>query len=391
MRRYFELRVAFPSTPAYFWIATDSSLLWGEPLPAWNFGPAEQEFAEAGLDPKRWVTALTSMAAATGSYGAVMLPLAGDALPNVPWTENCTGAMEAYFRDGWHLRDERMRTVPMLTQRGVADDFDGHNVDAIARHPYYQEFLAPHRLRWYAGVKVACGDDVWAVALQRTIDQGPFSAEEKDELARLSGRLSTGAAIARALSASAATGALEAFEMSGTAVVLVNRHGHVFKANQAAERVLVDEIQIVNGRLVAKDTRATTALNRAIHNLLWSKTGGLSAPVALPRASRRPLLAYPARLSDSTANALADCQAMVILIDPESRFPTPEMTLRTAFRLTEAEAKLATQLALGESLENVADQFGIAKETARSQLKSIFTKTGVHRQAELVAVLAKLL
>ena len=360
-------------------------------MPAWNFDPAEQEFAEAALDPTRWVKALDSLASATGSFGAVMLPLAGDALPNVPYTENISGAMEDYFRDGWHLRDERMRTVPTLTQRGVADDFDGHSADEIAKHPFYQEFLAPYRLRWYAGVKIASGDDLWAVALQRTIDQGPFSADEKDELARVSSRLSTGAAIARALSASAASGALEAFEMSGTAVVLLNRHGNVFKANPSAERLLVDDIQIVKGQLTAKDARATTALNRAIHNLLWRPTGGLSAPVALPRASRRPLLAYPARLSNSTANALADCQAMVILIDPDTRSRTPETTLRSAFRLTEAEARLATRLAFGESLESVADQFGIAKETARSHLKSIFAKTGVHRQAELVAVLAKLL
>ena len=360
-------------------------------MPAWNFGPAEQEFAEAALDPTRWVKALTSMASATGSYGAVMLPLSGDALPNVPYTENVSEVMEAYFRDGWHVQDERMRTVPALRQRGVADDFDGHSAEEIARHPYYQEFLAPHRLQWYAGVKIACGDDLWAVALQRTIDQGPFSADEKDELARISGRLSTGAAIARALATSAASGALEAFDMSGTAVVLLNRLGHVFKANQSAERLLVGDVQIVKGQLTARDARATTALNRAIRELLWRPTGGLSAPVALPRASRRPLLAYPARLSSSTANALADCQAMVILIDPDTRSRTPEMSLRSVFRLTEAEARLATQLAFGSSLETVADEFGIAKETARSQLKSIFAKTGVHRQAELVAMLAKLL
>jgi len=95
--------------------------------------------------------------------------------------------------------------------------------------------------------------------------------------------------------------------------------------------------------------------------------------------------------SSTLTNALADCQAMVILIDPDARSRTPEMTLRSAFRLTEAEARVATQLALGNSLESVADQFGIAKETARSQLKSIFAKTGVHRQAELVVVPAKLL
>jgi DNA-binding CsgD family transcriptional regulator len=360
-------------------------------LPAWNFEPAEREFVEAGLDPMRWVKALDSVAFATGSHGALMMPITGGVLRNVPFTETISGAMDEYFRDGWHLRDERMRAIPIITKRGVADDFDGHSADAIAKHPFYQEFLAPHRLRWYAGVKVACGDDLWAVAIQRTIDQGPFSAEEKDELARLSSRLSTGAAIARALGASAAAGALEAFEMSGTAVVLVNRHGNVFKANRSAELLLVDDVQIVRGKLVAKDTRATTALNRAIQGLLWRSAGGLSAPIMLPRASRRPLLAYPARLSNSTANALADCQAMVILIDPDTRPRTPEMTLRSAFRLTEAEARLATQLAFGESLEKVADQLGIAKETARSQLKSIFAKTGAHRQAELVAVLAKLL
>jgi len=82
---------------------------------------------------------------------------------------------------------------------------------------------------------------------------------------------------------------------------------------------------------------------------------------------------------------------MVILIDPEISTRTPETNLRTAFRLTEAEARLAAKLARGESLENVADQFGIGKETARSQLKSIFGKTGVHRQGELVALLARLL
>ena len=361
------------------------------PLPAWKFDPAEQEFAEAALDSSRWVKALESLAEATGSYGAVLLPVAGDALPNVPYTESISGAMEDYFRHGWHLQDARLRTVPTLTQNGVADDFDGYSAEEIARHPFYQELLAPHRLQWYAGIKVACGDDLWAVALQRTIDQGPYTQQEKEELARISGRLSTGAALARAMSASAASGALDAFEMSGKAVVLINRQGNVFRANRAAERLLVDDVRIVKGQFVASDQKATAALNRALQSLMWRPTGGLSAPIALPRASRRPLLAYPARLSESTANALADCQAMVILIDPEISTRTPETNLRTAFRLTEAEARLAAKLARGESLENVADQFGIGKETARSQLKSIFGKTGVHRQGELVALLARLL
>lgn len=360
-------------------------------MPVWNFEPVEQAFAEAALDPALWVKALDTATAKTESYGAVLIPPLGGALPTLPFTERIERSFEAYIRDGWHLRDERTRGLDRMVRRGVVDDLDLFDCATIAKHPYYQEFLAPHHLRWFAGVKISCGDELWCLSIQRTIDQGPFSETEKDQLARLSKRLSTSAAIARALGASAATGALEAFEMSGTAVVLVDRHGKAFKANPSAERLLVGDVQIKKGRLVAKDASAMAALNAAVSNLLERRTGGLSSPVALPRTGRRPLLAYPAKLSSATANALADCQAMIVLIDPDAGPRPLEATLRSVFHLSEAEARLGTQLASGESLETVAERLGIAKETSRTQLKSIFAKTGVHRQAELVAVMATLL
>ena len=68
-----------------------------------------------------------------------------------------------------------------------------------------------------------------------------------------------------------------------------------------------------------------------------------------------------------------------------------EEVLKSAFRLTEAEARLAARIAAGESLEQITDSLAIAKETGRSRLKSIFAKLGVNRQAELVAVLSSLL
>lgn len=61
------------------------------------------------------------------------------------------------------------------------------------------------------------------------------------------------------------------------------------------------------------------------------------------------------------------------------------------FGLTPAEAQLAAQLVTGESLEDVADGLCISKETARYELKSVFRKTDVHRQSELVALLSSLL
>jgi DNA-binding CsgD family transcriptional regulator len=42
-----------------------------------------------------------------------------------------------------------------------------------------------------------------------------------------------------------------------------------------------------------------------------------------------------------------------------------------------------------ESIETAADNLGVAYETARNMLKSIFQKTDTHRQGELVALLAR--
>jgi DNA-binding CsgD family transcriptional regulator len=69
--------------------------------------------------------------------------------------------------------------------------------------------------------------------------------------------------------------------------------------------------------------------------------------------------------------------------------PRPDV-LAHAFGLTPAEAKLAAIIARGESPEQAAEQLGIARETARNQLKSVFAKTDTHRQTELVALLSQI-
>lgn len=356
---------------------------------SWKPQLIEAAFAEAALDPGAWVKALEVVSAVTASKGAILVPVHGGALPNIPFTESMTGSTESYFRDGWHLRDERIQGAEVLVRCGVVDDLDIMNFDRIRRHPYYQEFLAPHDLRWFAGVKVACGNDLWCLSIQRTIGQGPFSSTDKRRLAQLSDRLSASVALTRALGETAAAGALQAFEVSGQAVILINRYGEVFRANKSAEQMLTGDVRIEKKRLVANDLSATAALNRALHDLMWQRIGGgLAPPVPLPRRGKRPILAYPVKLADPAANALADCQALVVLVDLDRSTRLPEAVLRATFGMSAAEARLASRLGTGQSLEIATEQIGIAKETGRNQLKSIFLKTGVKRQSELVALLS---
>lgn len=353
----------------------------------WDLGSIERAFAEAALDPSRWSAAMETAAAATGASGAAMFPIHGR-LPLMPHTASMDEGFEIYIRDRWFERDERYRSMSTILRKGVATEFDFTTPEEINRNPFYQEFLAPQGFRWFAGIMVGAAENVWSFALQRKIAHGPFQPDEVKQCADLSTRLAGAAAVARALGFAATSGVLEAFDASGTAVVQLDSMACVIRLNPEAEKLIGYGIRVIKRRLVAERREATQALDRALDALLWRQTATLVPPVALPRAGRLPLLAYPLGLRCIADNPFADCRAMLVLIDPEQRRRPPEALLRHTFDLTPAEAKLAARLANGETLETVSDVLGITKSTARNQLKAVFAKVGIHRQAELVSVIS---
>ena len=325
-----------------------------------------------------------------GVAGAALFPIRGR-LPLMPHSERLAEGFDIYIRDGWIDRDERYRAVPAALRKGVATEFDFTTPEEIERSPYYQEFLAPLGFRWFSAVLIGEMENQWSLSFQRTIKQGPFPKDDLDELARLLPRLNSVVALARALGFAAVSGALEAFELSGTAVVQIDSAGRVICLNIAAEALIGRGIAVIKGRLVAEQRDATEALERTLSTLLWR--GGdtsLMPPVPLPRAGRKPLLAYPLGLTSVSDNPFARCRALLVVIDPEQKRRSAEALLASLFRLTPAESRLAVRLANGETIQVSSEVLGITKSTARNQLKAVFAKTRVHRQAELVSLVATL-
>jgi DNA-binding CsgD family transcriptional regulator len=349
-----------------------------------------EAFSAAAIDPSLWVSAMDVAARVTDSVGAGLLPIRGR-LPSVPIGRSVGELFDRYFREGWFERDERYRGIPTLMRRGVMCDLDFASPDEFARSAYYQELFAPLGFQWFVGIKVAAGDDVWCVAIQRSIKQGPLPPAEMLKLGALSRHLSSAAAIARAIGLSHAETALRAFELSRSAVALIDRSGEVVRLNDAAEKMLRSaDIRVVRRKIVSWDRNATAALDAALHALIWHKdTASLRPPVLLPRPQGRPILAYPSRLAGATTDFFAPCQVVIVLVDLEARLGLVEGDLKKTFNLTPAEARLAGRIVGGDTLDDASKKLGIAYETARNQLKSVFQKTGTGRQGELIALLAQ--
>jgi DNA-binding CsgD family transcriptional regulator len=336
---------------------------------------------------------MDAVAQATGSFGAILLPVPPKPIPVVPTSESLGSASVVYFRDGWVDHDERYRGIPRLLKYGVTSDFDFATADHIKRSPYYQDFLGRAGLRWFAGIKVTSGEDTWCLSIQRSINQGPFSTQELRKLVRLCKPLSSAASTARALGYARAEGALEAFALTDHPAFMLGQAGEVLQANTAAERVLRehDDLSIRDGLITSFSADATASLYRALYAVM-SSDSSLMAPIPLPRRKyRRPLLAYAIRLSTVSHDTFAACRAILVLVDLDAQPSPPVSVLRDCFGLSAAEARLAKGLAAGYGLDQCAEELSITKNTARQELKSVFGKLEVRRQSELVTLLSKIL
>jgi DNA-binding CsgD family transcriptional regulator len=97
---------------------------------------------------------------------------------------------------------------------------------------------------------------------------------------------------------------------------------------------------------------------------------------------RRPLVDAAKAQTSSAADVLC-------LIAPlDGRRIATAQQLIDFFGLSRAEARLARAICHGDSVENYARDHGLRLPTVRTQLSSVFNKTGTDRQAELVRLVA---
>jgi DNA-binding CsgD family transcriptional regulator/PAS domain-containing protein len=195
----------------------------------------------------------------------------------------------------------------------------------------------------------------------------------------------------------------DALDCVSSALVLLDGKGRCILANRAARAILDQRsgLSLERSLLAARGAGESARLREAIAVAIATGEGKCTraaGAVTVSRPGRRPLhvVVAPFRsegpsLGHSLGGAMPRrTAAIVFLHDPEEKASLPSETLRLLFGLTPAEARLALAMLDGRSLAEAADLHRVGRETVRSQMKSVFQKTGTRRQAELVRLLAGL-
>ena len=186
-------------------------------------------------------------------------------------------------------------------------------------------------------------------------------------------------------------------------VALLDAAGRILCLNRAGQAMVDarDGLRLWQGRLQAEQGAEARRLAHALEAAVsaGARTAaarrGEAADLRVSRPSgRAPYLLTVLPLSPEAAGPFGDAgggggdgariRAAVYIVDPAAVAPGLGARLGGLFGLTPVEAALVADLLADLTPAEIGDRRGVAISTVRSQLRSIFAKTGTSRQSELM-------
>ncbi|MGF9763817.1 helix-turn-helix transcriptional regulator [Microvirga sp. 0TCS3.31] len=179
---------------------------------------------------------------------------------------------------------------------------------------------------------------------------------------------------------------LDALDRMGYGGIILDTTGQIIRINQMANELLSGSLAPGEPPGCSDSREALKALLRSEATTRLTMNSEEWAVIRRDTTGQRPLILHAVHLDNQ---ALFGPHTVIILVDLQATPHLAQETLQKIFGLTPAEAKLAIEIAAGQSLDDIAEAHHVSVATARKQLASVFAKTYTHRQAELVALLAR--
>ena len=264
---------------------------------------------------------------------------------------------------------------------------------------YYQHYLQPIDLFRILGVDTRePGGMLARLRVSRRRSEQRFGARERALLEKVTPHLRRAIEIYARLNRMTSERDVYAgaVDQLSVATIILDEQGRMLNTNALAKALLEEGNGLsLRGRQLHIDGRdINRELQQALEAIIKAQQAGTTAVVRalrIPRSAGRAdlgLVIRPVPAAQGNEGQSSPC-ATVFISDPDLRESASQQILGDLFELTPAEANLAILLARGLSLAEVSENQQVSQHTARAQLKSIFAKTGVSRQAELVRLVLK--
>ena len=272
----------------------------------------------------------------------------------------------------------------------------------MVRTEFYRSYLEPQALLHHlCGVIAQDGTDAHFISLLRPPEAAAFDERDKAALCHLLPHLRRSIKVWDAVVRDrlARESLTELMDHLPVAFLLVGSNGHVDLKNRVAKGMIArgDGLFVgAGGYLATAFAKNTTHLRQLITEVADAAPDG-DGPDAgqhfvIPRGlDRLPLIcvAYPVRRSCLAGEQGSDPAVALLVKDPEVERLDGLSDYASTYALTNAETRLIGLLTLGHGLFEAARELGITKNTARTHMRNIYSKVGIHRQTDLIRLSAR--
>lgn len=254
---------------------------------------------------------------------------------------------------------------------------------------YVQDFALPNGIGSVAGCKISAHESscLW-LGLQRRPGERRFGDEARRRYESLAPHLRRVGEVQSKLKALALGDALAkaCLDRLDAGVIVVDKARHAKLVNARGLRLLGRELTISNQKLRCNAPALDELLGRLIAHAcaVMGKGGAMRVP-RHDGLAQLLLNVLPIPHSHELATLLPEPLGVVVIGDPATDAP-PIDVCRSLFSLSTAEAALMAALARGTSVGEWAHLRNTSVATVRTQLRSLFDKTGTDSQARLVAL-----
>jgi DNA-binding CsgD family transcriptional regulator len=294
----------------------------------------------------------------------------------------------AYTSEGWIMRDARSLRMQSGPSGGFLTEDDIFTGDELENDPTYQAFYRPRGLgrTLITAVFPPMGDRL-IVGIEREYSAGPAGPPLVQRLNDLRPHLARSMLMSARMQLERARVATETLALIGLPALVLDENGRVMAANDLIEALNGRIRWLARDRVSLADGRADTLLRQAVTTL-----GNDNAPTTRSFPVRgddaqAAMVAHLIPVRGAARDILSHCAGVLVLTPVSLPAAPPVELIQSLFDLTPAEARVARNLAAGETLEEIAVATGLSRNTIRSQLRGALDKTGSRRQAELVALL----
>lgn len=351
----------------------------------------EERIYEAAIVPNLWPQVLADLGDLSKGVGGVLFSVMQT---GSHWTASPSihDIMTRFVQEEWFRLNSRQaigfakgleNEARFITE---ADLFEG---DAYLQDPTYRDFFIPNGLGIHASTIISLpqGDSI-ILSVERALTEGPMEPDTLERLDRLRPHLARSAMMGARLAFERARTPVETLSLLGLPAVALSDNGRVRVANGLFDAEKSLWTTRGDDRLALFDPRAGRLFEAAMQASSLARGGSSIALQSRDGEERAVMHVVPVRLS--ARDLFGRTAAIAILTKAAGAPVAPTALLKALFDLTAAESNLAADLAAGLSLEEVAARTGRGIETLRSHLKRIRQKTGCRRQAELVALMMRL-